>query len=327
MKHAIARIKIIACAMLALAGMVACDKKPQSTSTTGMAMVACDKSFQNIMEQEVEVFEYIYPQASIMTYYVDEQAAVDSLLNLGDVKTIVITRQLNDKERKYLKDHRKNVKEQRIAVDAIALIVNPKNDMEEPISRSELSRVLQGKITRWDQLGPSRMGKIDVVFEHQGSSTVKYMRDSLMQGQPFGPNVFAQKTPQDVFEAVAKNPDALGVIGVSWVSSDLSGKELSTEELAGTLQKNDTTNLDFNQAVRVLKIRNDDALVAKQPYQAYIYDGTYPLYRSVYMITTAPGSSLGHGFYSFVTGFQGQKLIQLTGILPAIVHPRMVQVN
>ena len=105
--------------------MTSCDKKPTSTSTSGMALVACDQTFENILQQEIEVFEYIYPEASVMPYYVDEQAAVDSLLNLGQVKTIVITRTLPDKEKKYLEDRDKHVKQQKIAVDAIALIVNP----------------------------------------------------------------------------------------------------------------------------------------------------------------------------------------------------------
>ena len=307
--------------------MTSCDKKPTSTSTSGMALVACDQTFENILQQEIEVFEYIYPEASVMPYYVDEQAAVDSLLNLGQVKTIVITRTLTDKEKKYLEDRDKHVKQQKIAVDAIALIVNPKNDIDEPITRSELGKILSGQITRWDQIGPSKMGKIDVIFEHQGSSTVKYMRDSLMNGAQFGPNVFAQKSNQDVFRVVSENPNALGVIGVSWISSDLSSRTMSTEELAESLQRNDTTTTAFNEAVKVLKVRGDSALTAYKPYQAYIFDGSYPLYRSIYMITVAPGASLGHGFYSFVTGFQGQKLIQLTGILPATVRPRMVNGN
>lgn len=314
-------------AVIMAAVTVSCDKKSQSTSTSGLARVACDQSFENIMQQEVEVFECIYPNASIMPAYLDEQACIDSLLNMGRVNTIVVTRQLTDKEKKYLKDHKKNVKESKIAVDAIALISNPQNDMDEPLTRRELVDILTGKITRWDQLGPSKMGKIDVIFEHHNSSTVKYMRDSLLRGAQFGPNVYAQKTARDVFKVVSENRDALGVIGVSWISADLKGRELDTKELAASLEQNDTTARDFNEAVKVIAVRNDDALKAYKPYQAYIFDGSYPLYRSIYMITTAPGGSLGHGFYSFVTGFQGQKLIQMTGILPATVRPRMVNVN
>lgn len=317
---------IVVAAAVAVA-MTSCDKKPTSTSTSGLAQVACDQTFENILQQEIEVFEYIYPNANIMPYYVDEQAAIDSLLNLGEVRTIVTTRELTAKEVKYLEDHRKHVKQRKIAVDALALIVNPANDMDEPLSVRELGEVLSGKVTRWDQLGPSKMGKIDVIFEHQGSSTVKYMRDSIMHGAPFGPNVYAQNNNRDVFRIVSENPNALGVIGVSWVSSDLSGRELSTEELAKTLEQSDTTSMKFNEAVKVLKVRGDSALTAYKPYQAYIFDGSYPLYRSIYMITVAANGSLGHGFFSFVTGFQGQKLIQMTGILPATVRPRMVSLD
>ena len=74
-------------------------------------------------------------------------------------------------------------------------------------------------------------------------------------------------------------------------------------------------------------MRRDDDIKAYKPYQAYIYDGSYPLFRSIYMITTAANGSIAHGFYSFVTGFKGQKIIQMTGILPATVQPRMVNLN
>lgn len=45
------------------------------------------------------------------------------------------------------------------------------------------------------------------------------------------------------------------------------------------------------------------------------------------MITTSVGGTLNRAFYSFVTGMQGQKVIQLTGVLPATVQPRMVQLS
>lgn len=86
-------------------------------------------------------------------------------------------------------------------------------------------------------------------------------------------------------------------------------------------------NIDNLKDVKVLKIRGNNEVTAYKPYQAYIFDGSYPLYRSVYMVSTAPGGTVTHRFYSFVTGFQGQKIIQMTGILPATVRPRMVELE
>ncbi|MBD5243803.1 MAG: phosphate ABC transporter substrate-binding protein [Barnesiella sp.] len=308
-------------------GMVvtSCDKKATTTSTSGLATMVCDATFENIMSQEIDVFEYIYPNASIMPYYLDEKACVDSLLDFN-AKLAVLARPLTEKETEYLKSHKKQVRQQKIAVDAIALIVNPDNEIDE-LSKPEIAEILSGKLTRWDEVEPSKLGNIEVVFDHQGSSTVQYMRDSLLNGADFAANVYAQKNPEGVFEAVANNKNAIGIIGVSWISADMNKREVTREEIAAQLEQNDTTNLDFDSRVKVLKVRGNDTLKSFKPYQAYIFDGSYPLYRSIYMISTGAGGTVGHGFYSFVTGFKGQKIIQLTGVLPATVHPQFVNVN
>lgn len=324
------RISTALCITLALAAgalLGACDKKVTSTSSSGIATMVCDASFENIMKQEIDVFEYIYTNASIMPEYTDQHAAIDSLLDFK-TKLIVVTRPLTQKEVDFLKANKKQVRQSQIAVDAIALIVNPSNSVEI-LSKPEIAEILTGKITKWNQVVPgnNHLGDIEVVFDHQGSSTVQYMRDSLLCGQDFGPNVFAQKSPEAVFKAVADNKNAIGVIGVSWVSRDLTTREMSREQYVESVQRNDTTNVDFDAGVKVLKVRGNNEVTAYKPYQAYIFDGSYPLYRQVYMITTAPGGSVAHGFYSFVTGFQGQKIMLTTGVLPRVVQPTLVQVN
>lgn len=312
--------------LLGAAALTGCGgKKSANMQPAKMAKIACDESFENILEQEINVYEYIYPKEDVLAYYLPENACIDSIMAMGDVKSAVITRPLTDKEVSYLKSHKKRVNQQRIAVDALAIIVNPANTVEI-LSKKDIAEILSGEVTRWDEVEPSKLGEIKVIFDHQGSSTVKYMRDSILGGRDFGPNVSAVKTNPDVFKAVAENKNAMGIIGVSWVTSDMKGREQSVEELAQAVEKSDTTQLDFNSEVKVLKIRGNDVVQAYKPYQAYIFDGSYPLYRSVYMVTTAPGG-ISHRFYSFVTGFQGQKLIQMTGILPATVRPRMVQVE
>ncbi len=306
------------------------DNGETSTSTSGIATIVCDASFENILSQEIDVFEYIYPEASIMPYYTDQNAAIDSLLDFK-TKNIVVTRMLTPKEEAYLKDNRKQVRQKLIAVDAIALIVNPSNSVQV-LSKPEIAEILTGKISRWDQVVPgnNHLDSIEVVFDHQGSSTVQYMRDSLLNGAAFSPNVYAQKDPSAVFEAVANNKNAIGIIGVSWISRDMNTRELTREQFAERMKQSADTTVseqEFNTQVKVIKVRGNNEVTAYQPYQAYIHSGEYPLYRQIYMISTAPGGTLGHGFYSFVTGFQGQKIMMTTGVLPAIMRPTMVQVN
>lgn len=321
------RLLTITATLLTAMALVSCGGKKEQKQPT-MAKIACDESFEYIMEQEINVYEYIYPKEDVLAYYVPESQAIDSIMAMGSVKNAVITRPLTDQEVNYLRSNKKIVHQQKIAIDALALIVNPQNPLES-LSKKDIAEILSGEITDWDKVAveTKKLGKIDVIFDHQGSSTVKYMRDSVMDGRKFGPNVSAVKTNTEVFKAVAENKNAIGIIGVSWVSSDLSGRQKSVEELAEAVEKSDTTSLEFNSEVKVLKIQGNNDIKAYKPYQAYIFDGSYPLYRSVYMVTTSPGGTVSHRFYSFVTGFQGQKIIQMTGILPATVRPRMVQVE
>ena len=316
---------LIASAFAVVAMLASCSPKKEQKPVT-LAKVACDESFEYIMQQEIDVYEYIYPKEDVLAYYLPEKECFDSIMAMGGVKLAVTTRPLTEEQVKYLRSNKKVVHQQKIAVDALALIVNPANPVEI-LSKKDIAEILTGDVTRWDQVEPCKLGEIQVVFDHQSSSTVSYMRDSLLSGRQFGPNVSAVKTNPDVFKAVAENKNAVGVIGVSWISSDLSGRQKSVEELAQAVEKSDTTTLAFSEDVKVLKIRGNNEVTAYKPYQAYIFDGSYPLYRSVYMINTSPGGTVAHRFFSFVTGFQGQKIIQMTGILPATVRPRMVSVE
>lgn len=320
--------KLFAAAAL-LISVTACSKYSErdgNTSTSGLTTVMCDNSFENILHQEIDVFEYCYPKANVIPYYLPENEAIDSLLQLK-TRLAVITRELTKDEIDFLKSKKRNPRCQRIAVDAIALIVNPENPIEK-ITRKEIAEILSGEVTDWNDLEPNKTGKISVLFDDAGSSTVAYMRDSLLMGKQFGENVYAQGSNQAVFEGVKNHKGAIGIIGVSWVASDLKSPSLSIEERVNSSQNSDTTALDFNQDIKVLKVqKNPESVEFFKPYQAYIYSGEYPLYRSIYMVCDAVPGTTPHGFFSFVTGYQGQKIIQMTGVLPALVHPRMVEVN
>lgn len=318
-----------------LFGLTACGGKHKDgadgtkKSLENITELACDETFENIIQDEIEVYEFIYPKESILPYYLNETACVDSLLQ-GKVKTIVIPRELTEREWNVLKSKKQIPRSQQIAVDAIAIIVNKDNPVEI-LSTTEIGEILTGKITEWNQIEPSSLGKIDVVFDHAGSSTVKYMKEKVAVDGTLGDNVYAQGNSPAVLEAVRTHPNAIGIIGVNWLTSNLDGRALSsTEERAKESAKSDTielasTNDSYTAEVKILKVREADKLEAYKPYQADIFSGNYPFYRSIYMITTGTGGMPSHRFFSFVTGTQGQKLILTSGILPAMMHVKRVE--
>lgn len=328
MKKILRSILPAACALLLGAGATSCLKyeKKANSSTTGSTTMVCDASFQNIMQQEVDVFEYQYPDAHILARYEPQSVALDSLMSLN-TKTIVIARDLTDQEKRVLRRKKKSVKSAKIAVDAVALIVNKENPIEM-LTVGEVADILSGSSRQWNDLEPSNLGEIAVIFDDKGSSLVSYMRDSLLNGGELGPNVYAQGSVPKVFDAVKQNRNAIGVLGVSWITSDMSGADVNPDSLAvEMLSDSPVIGATLSDDIKVLKIRRNDEVTAYKPYQQNIFDGTYPLFRQIYMITTGVSGSLASGFYSFVTGETGQKIIMKTGILPARTRIQVVQLG
>lgn len=301
--------------------------KNVSSATSGTTVMMCDESFQRIMEQEVDVFEHNYPKATVLTRYIPQEQCIDSLICNGSTKLCVTARDLTSSERRTLEALNLNPRTQMIAVDAIAIITNPENPVTA-LTTTDLALILSGELSDWKWVEPgNESGEIKIIFDYNGSSTVSYMTDSLLNGKPFGKNVYAQNSNKGVVEAVNKFKGALGIIGVSWVASDMSGVDLTTEELTAASQSSDTTQIQFDSNVKVLALSAPGQITAVKPYQAYIFDGSYPLHRPIYMTAIGYNNTPAGGFFSFVTGPNGQKLLQMTGVLPAAVAPRIVQVN
>lgn len=320
------------CTVAAALCVASCNyEKKTNSSTSGTATFVCDNSFENIFEQEVDVFEYQYPDAHLLVRYGTQSEAFDSLFSLN-TRTIVAARDITAQEKtalvnKYLRerDTNVNVRSSRIAVDAIAFIVNPENTCEK-LTVSEIADIVSGRTQQWNELEPSDLGRIQVIIDKNGSSMAAFLRDSVLHGGQLGDNVYAAGSVPQVFDIVRQNRNAVGVLGVSWISSDMDNADISRDSLArSVLSDGPVMGTTFTQRVKVLKINRDNEARAYKPYQQYIYEGSYPFFRSIYMITAAPASNVAGGFYSFVTGPIGQKIIMKTGIMPARVSIQQVE--
>ena len=324
----------LACLSLLLAA-TSCGEVKRGEYVKGAGSIYCDDGFKNILEEEIEVFEYQYHDSSIIPKYVSEGEAIQALME-DKTESVIITQELTQEQRDYIKNKfKKIVKSKPIAVDAVALIVNKDCPLNE-ISMEEIGQLLRGNITDWDHLAVNDSAKIKLVFDNQESSTVSFMRQKFLDNNKISdnPNAFAQNNNADVFDVVKKDPYAIGIISVSWLGSNLEkAKEVPMDKrIENYGDENETVVSNLTTEVKILKVSNpnpdnDNSLAAYLPYQQYINSGEYPLFRKVYMATTASNSTLMKSFYDFVTGYVGQKIISLTGIMPYNVQPRVVELK
>lgn len=258
---------------------------------------AADESFQPILSELSDLYALRNPEATMMPVYCSEDSALRLLLN-DSVRMAITTQPLNDKQKEFVAAHHLGVTQSKIAYDAFALIVNKANT-DTVINLEELRGIVQGRITDWKQLEVThRSGKLSLVFDASGSSTVRYMKDSLNGGKELKGNIFAQGSNLKVIEAVKENPNVIGVVSTDWLRQ----------------QKGDSTTIQSFQGLDV-----NVMLVGKlgkkagdwqRPYQYYIATGEYPLVRSVWAINTDPRTrSTLKSFYFFLKDNVGQRVI------------------
>jgi len=263
---------------------------------------ASDESFSPIIEEEKQIFESIYTQAKVKPIYTSESDGINMLLK---EKTCLVftSRNFKDKELKNLQDRRFMPRAIKIAYDGLALIVNKENT-DTCISVNDIKRILNGQALKWSDINKgSKRGDIILVFDNSKSSTVHFVEDSLLGGKPItSKNVAATKQTADVIDYVEKTPNAIGIIGSNWLND-----------------KRDSTNLTFNKNIRVMSVSKMPTATPQnswKPYQYYIYNGNYPLIRTIYALLNDPINGLPWGFANFIASPKGQMIILKSGLLP-----------
>ena len=120
------------------------------TLNEGTIPVAVDESLRPIIDQEIAVFENLNVAAEINPIYCSEVRAIELLLK-DSVRVAITTRMLSSKELQVFKAKKYMPRQERLAVDGIALITHEDNP-DSLISVPQLRKILTGEITRWDQL-------------------------------------------------------------------------------------------------------------------------------------------------------------------------------
>ena len=294
----------------------ACRQAPKDgrtdTYTSGTVAIAADESFQPIVEEEIFVFESLYPLADLVPHYVTEVEAVNLLLK-DSLRLAITSRRLTPEEKYSFNSRKFFPQEIKIATDGLALITNLSNP-DSLISVDAIRGILTGEKTQWKDIYPdSRLGEIQLVFDNKNSSTVRFAIDSICRGKQLAGNVSALNTNKEVINYVSKTPGAMGIIGVNWLSD-----------------RNDSTGLSFNKEVRVMSVSQSTRPNIEnsfKPYQAYLYYGDYPLSRDIYALVNDPRNGLCWGFSGFLTSYRGQLIIQKSGLLPATQAVRIVNVK
>jgi phosphate transport system substrate-binding protein len=287
------------------------DNKPQQeldTPVRGKIRLSIDENIRSVTDQLIDAFESSYPDAFLVQSYNPESKVMQELYN-DSSRLAVMTRPLKPEEIKWFEAKTFLLEQIKIGSDAVVLVVN-KNNPDSTFTTAQVRDILSGKISTWSQLRPElKAEKITMVFDNPASSNLRYLRDTLLNGQKPGPNCFALSSGDSVIAYVNQNPDAIGILGLDW----LGDKDL---------------NEDVSRRNMICMARvGVDSLNYYYPSQTNLVTKKYPFTREIWIVKIGKRAGLGTGFATFSLGERGQLIIQHAGLSPAKPAERKIQMT
>jgi len=271
---------------------------PDDTPTYGQISISVDETFKPLIDSEIHTFEGIYNYADVNVSYKTELEAFNDLMN-DTIRLIIVPRQLNKDELKEFEKWEIVPKVTKIAYDAVTLI-GSKDLKDSTLTLDEIKTLLSdGSV--------SSFKNVKIVFDNNNSSTINFLKEKTGVNN-LSANCYALTSNNAVIDYIAKEKNSIGVIGVNWISD-----------------RDDTTNLSFLESVKVMEISVSDSSEYYKPYQAYIAQKFYPLWREVYIISKEAYTGLGTGLTAFIASERGQRIVLKFGLVPATMPVRLVE--
>jgi phosphate transport system substrate-binding protein len=295
--------------------LVSCNQMGKTgtneTPTRGNVKISADESFQPIIETEVFTFTHLYNNAHITAQFKPEYDVINDFMN-DSVKTIVTSKKLSDYQIQYLRDTQIIARTTTFAYDALALVTNH-NNKDTLLTYNTVKNIFTGKIKNWKEINPkSKLGNIRIIFDNNKSGNIRYFKELFELKDSLRGNFFAVNSNPEVINFISRNPDAIGIISVNWISD-----------------KDNPSNVEYAKKVNRIAVSqqyiNDGSFY--YPEQGWIHTRSYPFVREVYMISRESFPGLGSGFVNWACAEQGQRVVLKSGIVPATMPIRLVQVK
>ena len=281
------------------------------TPTRGDIRILADASFQPIVDAEIATFTSLYNYAHITPTYVPETDLISAFLN-DSVKVVVTAWEPTEQQKELLLNTQIVVRTTNVAFDAIAIVINKENK-DSLFTYVNVNDMFTGKLTDWNGINPtSKLGKMSVVFDNEKSANIRYFKDEFKLGAQLPPNFYSVKSNEEVIDYVNKNKSAIGIVSVNWICD-----------------KEDSVSRSFTDKIKIAAISQKylNAGSYYLPVQGSIYDKSYPFTRKVNLVSRESFEGLGSGFVSWFSSEQGQRIVLKSGLVPATMPIRLIQIK
>ena len=270
-------ITVLCAAVMALSLLAGCGQKADDNNTAAAGgTVATDGSTS--MEKVIGALGESFMEASkgtTFTYNPTGSGSGIQAVSEGRCDIGLSSRMLKDDEKA------SGLKETTLALDGIAIIVNPQNPVQD-LTLEQIAKIYTGEITNWKDVGGSD-AEIVLIGREAGSGTrdgfesITDTKDACQYRQEL-------TSTGDVIATVSRNPNAIGYASLAAIKDSV--KALTVNGVA--------------------------------PTEATVKDGTYLVQRPFVLVTKegAALSETAQKFFDFAISADAASIISAAGAVP-----------
>lgn len=269
-------ITVLCAAVMALSLFAGCGQKANDNGTTTGGTVSTDGSTS--MEKVIGALGESFMEANsgtTFTYNPTGSGSGIQAVSEGRCDIGLSSRALKDDEKA------SGLKETTLALDGIAIIVNPQNPVKD-LSLEQIAKIYTGEITNWKDVGGEdaeivRIGREAGSGTRDGFESITETKDACQYRQEL-------TSTGDVITTVSQNPNAIGYASLAAIKDSV--KALTVNGVA--------------------------------PTEAAVKDGTYLVQRP-FVLVTKEGVALSETaqkFFDFATSADAASIISAAGAVP-----------
>ena len=274
--------------------LISCSRNSSSnTSSDSSALYIENKGSDTIVNLALawaERYQSENPDVRISVTGGGSGTGIASLIN-GTVDIANASRQIKQEEIDDAKANGVDPVEIIIARDAIAVIVNAENPVNQ-LTLQQISDIYSGKITNWKDVGGDDRPIVKLSRETNSGTHVYFLETVLRKGNSEDETLFSMDTlllpsSEGIIAEVRQNPNAIGYDGLGYVPEDLKMIAIAKEADTYVLPSIPTVN-----------------------------DKSYPIARDLYMYTNGEPTGVIKEYIEWILSEEAQAIVAELGFVP-----------
>lgn len=266
--------------------IMACNRTPQKDDSSGSSItIKGSDTVLPVSQKLAEQYMTINKEASITVVGGGSGTGITALLD-GNTDIAMISRDLKTDEKLKFQDKQIILEQKTIAVDGLAVVVNPQNTVSK-LTREELEKIFTGEITNWKDVGGE--DRPIVVYSRENSSgTYEFFKEHVMDKKNYATTVLNMPATGAIVQSISQTAGAIGYIGIAYVNTGVKALEVSYDQGANY----------FGPSMEAAKNK------------------TYPISRPLYYIYDSKNADKLKGIMEYSLSAEGQKIVEEVGYIP-----------